>query len=122
MRHPKKGQVERMIIAVVTEKPAVARDIAKVLGIQPRGNGYYDGNGYRITWAFGHLVALAQPHEMNPEWQRWRREQLPILPTEWPLVVNDATREQFAVVRKVINARDVERVICARAKRLPFKV
>ncbi len=101
------------IIAIVAEKPSVARDIAKVLGAGQRGEGCLQGNGYVVTWAVGHLVTLAQPHEIRPEWKRWAREQLPMLPQEWPLVVPDDTRDQFEAVKKVINARDVERVVCA---------
>jgi DNA topoisomerase-3 len=60
-------------IVVLTEKPSVARDIASVLGASQRGEGCLRGNGYVVTWAIGHLVALAQPHEINPDWKRWRR-------------------------------------------------
>ena len=76
-----------MSVAVVAEKPAVARDIAKVLGAGQGGKGYLHGNGYVVTWAVGHLVRLAEPHEINPDWKRWRRELLPMLPERWPLVV-----------------------------------
>ncbi len=100
-------------IAVLAEKPAVARDIARVLGADQRGDGFLHGNGYVVTWAIGHLVALAQPHEINPEWKRWRRDHLPILPIEWPLVVSEETKAQFEAVRRVITAPEVERVICA---------
>ncbi|HSF44182.1 MAG TPA: DNA topoisomerase 3, partial [Thermoanaerobaculia bacterium] len=100
-------------IAVVAEKPSVARDIARVLGATQRGEGVLSGNGYVVTWAIGHLVALAQPHEINPEWRRWRRDHLPMLPAEWPLVVSDETRSQFEAVRKVLTDPAVERVVCA---------
>jgi DNA topoisomerase-3 len=100
-------------VAVLAEKPAVARDIARVLGAGQRGDGFLHGNGYVVTWAIGHLVALAQPHEINPEWKRWRRDHLPILPVEWPLVVSEETKAQFEAVRRVITAPEVERVICA---------
>jgi DNA topoisomerase-3 len=100
-------------IAVLAEKPAVARDIARVLGAGQRGDGFLHGNGYVVTWAIGHLVTLAQPHEINPEWKRWRRDHLPILPVEWPLVVSEETKAQFEAVRRVITAPEVERVICA---------
>src|SRR6266849_4476188 len=100
-------------IAVVAEKPAVARDIARVLGADQRGNGCLQGNGYVVTWAIGHLVTLAQPHEVNPEWRRWRRDHLPMLPGDWPLVVSEDTKEQFEAVRRVITAPGVERVVCA---------
>lgn len=101
------------ITAIVAEKPSVARDIAKVLGADRRGNGFLEGNGYRVTWAIGHLVTLAQPGEIRPEWKKWSRPQLPMLPREWPLVIPESTKEQFEAVRKVINAPDVERVVCA---------
>ena len=79
-------------IAVLAEKPSVARDIARVLGATSRGDGYLHGNGYVVTWAVGHLAALAQPHEINPEWRHWRRDLLPILPNRWPLVVYEKPR------------------------------
>jgi DNA topoisomerase-3 len=100
-------------IAVLAEKPSVARDIARVVGANARGDGYLHGNGYVVTWAIGHLAALAQPHEINPEWRHWRRDLLPMLPKEWPLVVYDKTKEQFEVVRKVLSSSRVARVVCA---------
>ena len=100
-------------IAVLAEKPSVARDIARVLGAGIKGDGYLHGNGYVVTWAIGHLAALAQPHEINPEWRQWRRNLLPMLPGEWPLVVYEKTKDQFEVVRKILNSPKVSRVVCA---------
>jgi DNA topoisomerase-3 len=100
-------------IAVVAEKPAVARDIARVLGASQRGDGFLQGNGYVVTWAIGHLVNLPQPHEVNPDWRKWRRDHLPMLPRDWPLVVSEDTKEQFEAVRRVITDPGVERVVCA---------
>ena len=85
--------------AVLAEKPSVARDIARVLGATSQGDGYLHGNGYVVTWAIGHLVALAQPHEIDPQWRRWRRDLLPMLPAQWPLVVYEKTKDQFETVR-----------------------
>jgi DNA topoisomerase-3 len=102
-----------MSIAVVAEKPSVARDLARVLGAEKRGEGYLHGNGYVVTWAIGHLVGLAEPHEIRPEWRSFRREHLPILPERWPLVVSEETKSQFEVVRKILTSPHVERVICA---------
>jgi len=102
-----------MTVAVVAEKPSVARDLARVLGARKSGDGFLHGNGYAVTWAIGHLVALAQPHEIDPEWKRWRRDRLPMLPKSWPLVVDDGTRDQFEVVRRMLRSDKVEEVICA---------
>src|SRR6266481_6386584 len=100
-------------IAVLAEKPSVARDIARVLGASTQGDGYLHGNGYVVTWAVGHLAALAQPHEIKPEWRQWRRDLLPILPQNWPLVVYDKTKDQFEVVRKIFSSPRVSQVVCA---------
>ena len=94
-------------VAVLAEKPSVARDIARVLGATKQGQGYLHGNGYVVTWAIGHLVALAQPHEIQPEWKHWRRDLLPMLPHDWPLVVYEKTKDQFEVVRKILNSPKV---------------
>ena len=99
--------------AIVAEKPSVARDIARVLGAGKRASGYYSGGGSIVTWAIGHLVKLAEPHQINPEWKAWRRSALPILPSRWPLVVDDERREQFEVVRRILNSPKVGRVVCA---------
>jgi DNA topoisomerase III len=100
-------------VAVLAEKPSVGRDIAKVLGADRKGNGYLHGNGYIVTWAIGHLAALAQPHEIHPEWKQWRRSLLPMLPREWPLVVYDKTKDQFDLVRRILTSPKVSRVVCA---------
>jgi len=100
-------------VAVLAEKPSVARDIAKVLGANTKGDGYMHGGGYVVTWAIGHLAALAQPHEIRPEWKFWRRDTLPMLPASWPLVVYEKTKDQFEVVRKILSSARVSRIICA---------
>jgi DNA topoisomerase-3 len=100
-------------VAVLAEKPSVARDIAAVLGANSKGDGYLHGNGYVVTWAIGHLAALAQPHEIQPAWRQWRRDLLPMLPEHWPLVVYEKTKDQFEVVRKIVNSPRISRVVCA---------
>jgi len=102
---------EQMSIVVVAEKPSVARDIAKVLGAGARRQGYIEGKGYRVTWALGHLVTLAQPHEIKPQWKRWRRDQLPMLPASWPLTVLERTRDQYEIVKTLMSGEDVEYVV-----------
>src|SRR5690606_12423074 len=98
---------------VVAEKPSVARDIAAVLGAATRREGYLEGPGVVVTWALGHLVALAEPQEMHPGWKRWSRESLPMLPKTWPLTVVERSAPQFRVVSRLLKARGVKEIICA---------
>ena len=98
---------------VVAEKPSVARDIARVLGAKTGGEGCLRGNGYVVTWAIGHLVSLQEPEELDERYKRWRREDLPILPQQMALKVLPKTRKQFAIVKKLMNGRETDRVICA---------
>src|SRR6185436_3646515 len=107
------SEVETRNVAVLAEKPSVARDIARVLGANAKGEGYMHGNGYVVTWAIGHLAALAQPHEINPLWKSWRRHLLPMLPDQWPLVVYEKTKGQFDIVKQIITSPKVGRVVCA---------
>ena len=105
--------VSQTNIAVLAEKPSVARDIARVLGASGKGDGFLHGNGYVITWAIGHLAALAQPHEIRPAWKQWRRDTLPMLPDQWPLVVYEKTKHQFEVVKKILRSERISEVVCA---------
>jgi len=107
------GESQSTTVAVLAEKPSVARDIARVLGATSKGDGYLHGNGYVVTWAIGHLASLAQPHEINPAWKQWRADRLPMLPSQWPLVVYDKTKDQFEVVRKIVTSPKVAQVVCA---------
>ena len=107
------ADLESGTIAVLAEKPSVARDIARELGASSRGDGYLHGNRYVVTWAVGHLVSLAQPHEINPEWRKWHRSLLPMLPSQWPLVVYEKTKDQFEIVKRILNSPKVSRVVCA---------
>jgi DNA topoisomerase-3 len=102
-----------MTIAVLAEKPSVARDIARVLGARGRGDGVLTGNGYAVTWAVGHLVALAEPHQIDPRWKRWRAGDLPMVPGDWPLEVVSKTRDRFEVVSRLLRDPEVTEVVCA---------
>ena len=101
------------MIVVVAEKPKVARDIAQVLGAKQGKAGFLEGNGYRVTWAIGHLVGLAAPEEMNAEWRRWHRSHLPMIPRSFRLVVRKGVKDQFGVVERLLNAPDTEEIIAA---------
>lgn len=100
-------------VAIIAEKPSVARDIARVIGASKKGEGYLHGGGFIVTWAVGHLVRLAEPHEIRPEWRCWRRDLLPMLPSEWPLKVIENTRGQFELVSRIMNSPKVSSLICA---------
>ena len=99
--------------AVLAEKPSVARDIARVLGANSKGDGYMHGNGYVVTRAVGHLAALAQPHEINPEWKHWASRPAPHASQAVALIVYEKTKDQFEVVRKVLTSPRISRVVCA---------
>ena len=99
--------------AVIAEKPSVARDIARVLGASNRGNGFFSGEGYVVSWAIGHLVQLAEPHQINPEWKAWHRGALPMLPREWPLFVDEGRKDQFEIVKRILISPKIERIVCA---------
>ncbi len=98
---------------ILTEKPSVARDIAKCLNISRKRDGYFEGNGYQITWAFGHLVELKEPDEYNPAWKRWSLESLPIIPEQFGLRARgDASaQKQLNIIKQLFKVAD--EIICA---------
>jgi DNA topoisomerase-3 len=98
---------------VLTEKPSVARDIARCLGVNNRRDGYLEGNGYRIVWAFGHLVELQEPDQYNKVWKRWSLESLPIIPERFALRARgDASaQKQLQTVKSLF--RSADEIICA---------
>ena len=100
-------------IVVVAEKPSVGRDIARVIGCRTSGDGCLIGERYIVTWAIGHLVTLAEPDEMDPQYKKWSFATLPILPQEIPLKVISATRSQFSKIKKLMNDRETDSLICA---------
>ena len=102
-----------MTVAVIAEKPAVARDLAGVLKATTRGEGCLRGGGYVVTWAIGHLVGLAGPHHIEERWRRWHLPDLPLIPTNWPLVPLAPTREQFDIVRRILTSSDIDHIVCA---------
>ena len=101
------------MIVIVAEKPSVGRDIARVLGCKQNGEGFIAGERYTVTWAVGHLVTLCEPDEIDEKYKKWRMDDLPILPEVIPTKVIGKTKKQFTVIKKLINDKDTERVICA---------
>jgi DNA topoisomerase-3 len=99
---------------IVAEKPSVARDIARVLGCRRRQDGYLTGNGYAVTWAFGHLVRIAEPETINAAWGRpWKKDQLPMVPAPWKYEVTKDGKKQFAVIKKLLIDPQTTEVIAA---------
>ena len=101
------------MICVLAEKPSVARDIARVLGANTPGKGCLKGGGYVVTWAVGHLVTQVNPEEIDARWKIWRQDTLPMLPENIPLKVIAQSRDQFQCVKTILNAPQVDSVICA---------
>ena len=98
------------MIVCIAEKPSVARDIAEILGAKSRRDGYMEGNGYQVTWTFGHLCGLLEPHEYAPEWKRWALSNLPMIPLRFGIkVMNDSgIQKQFKVIETLMaNADEV---------------
>lgn len=99
---------------IIAEKPSVARDLANVVGASTKKDGYFEGNGYAVTYAFGHLVSIAEPEEMDPRWGKpWRMDQLPMLPTDWKYKVLEKSAAQFNVIKKLFCDPKCESIICA---------
>jgi len=98
------------MIVCIAEKPSVARDIAEVLGAKTRKDGYIEGNGYQVTWTFGHLCGLLEPHEYAPEWKTWALSHLPMIPQRFGIkVMNDSgIQKQFKIIETLMaNADEV---------------
>ena len=98
---------------VITEKPSVAMSIAEVLECREKKDGYIEGNGYIVSWCIGHLVGVANPESYNPLYSKWKYEELPILPETWKLQVFNNTKKQFNVLKKLMNKKEVDEIICA---------
>jgi len=98
---------------IVAEKPSVARDIARVLGVKTRDEGFIYNDEYAVTWAIGHLVTLCEPGETDERWQKWNMAQLPMLPDDIPLKVLPKTKKQFSTIKKLMKSKDVTSIICA---------
>lgn len=97
------------MIVCIAEKPSVARDIAHVLGANTSRDGYMEGNGYQVTWTFGHLCTLKEPHDYTPAWKAWSLSSLPMIPPRFgiKLIEHDqGIEKQFRVIEKLMQAAD----------------
>ncbi|MBE4907806.1 DNA topoisomerase III [Bacillus luteolus] len=98
---------------VLAEKPSVARDIARVLQCNKKGNGFFEGEKYIVTWALGHLVTLADPETYDEKYKSWKIEDLPMLPNHLKLVVIKQTGKQYQAVKSQLTRKDVQEIIIA---------
>ena len=98
---------------VIAEKPSVARSIAAVIGAAEKQNGYWQGGGYLVSWCIGHLVSFAEAGQYDEKYCKWRYEDLPILPQPWQFIVPDEKKQQFEVLRALLNRPDVDSVTAA---------
>ena len=96
------------MIVCITEKPSVAKDIAQILGAEHRHQGYYEGNGYQVTWTFGHLCTLKEPHDYTEQWRRWSLGSLPMIPQRFgiKLIDDEGIKRQFNVIETLIQCAD----------------
>ena len=97
------------MILCIAEKPSVGRDIARVLGATTQRDGYMEGNGYCVSWTFGHLCALLDPHEYNDQWKGWNLSSLPMVPTRFGIKVTDdkGIQKQFNTIKDLISRAEM---------------
>ena len=93
----------------IAEKPSVAKEIAEVLGAKVRRNGYFEGNDYCVTWTFGHLCSLQEPHEYTEKWRQWNLSMLPMIPSSFriKLIDDDGIKRQFAIIEELFNRAEM---------------
>ena len=96
------------MIVCIAEKPSVAKDIARILGATAAHDGYMEGNGYQVTWTFGHLCTLKEPHDYTPMWKAWSLSSLPMIPERFGIKLIDqpSIKKQFAVIERLMQSAD----------------
>ena len=97
------------MIVCIAEKPSVAKEIADVLGAKMRHEGYLEGNGYQVTWTFGHLCTLKEPHDYTTQWKSWSLGSLPMIPPRFgiKLIDNQGIAKQFAIIKSLMQQADM---------------
>ncbi|HFU6978072.1 DNA topoisomerase 3 [Gemella morbillorum] len=98
---------------VIAEKPSVAISIAKAIGATKKKDGYYEGNGYKVSWCVGHLIQMANPDSYDEKYAKWNMADLPIIPREYKYEVAKATKKQFNILKKLMNDKEIDMVINA---------
>lgn len=96
------------MIVCIAEKPSVAKDIARIIGANKQYDGYMEGNGYQVTWTFGHLCTLKEPHDYSPLWKHWSLSALPMIPQRFGIkLINDkGVAKQFSIIERLMQAAD----------------
>lgn len=100
-------------VLIIAEKPSVARDIAKVLKVNKKGEGYIFNDETIVSWAIGHLVTLSEPEEYDDKYKKWAKNTLPILPEKMALKGIKNTKSQLVVLKKIMNSKEVDSIVCA---------
>ncbi|HGS9552822.1 TPA: DNA topoisomerase 3 [Clostridioides difficile] len=98
---------------VIAEKPSVAISIAKVIGATKKKDGYYEGNGYKVSWCVGHLIQMANPESYDEKYAKWNMADLPIIPREYKYEIAKSTKKQFTIFKKLMNDKEIDIVINA---------
>ena len=98
---------------IITEKPSVARDIARVLKVTGKKDGFIEGNGLKITWALGHLIEFMQPDQYGEHYQKWDMGHLPIIPDEFLTKPIEGSKQQYDVVKRLLEDEGIKEVVCA---------
>ena len=98
---------------VIAEKPSVAKDIANIIGAKTLKEKYYEGNNYIVTWAVGHLLTLKTPEMYSSFYEKWKLDDLPIIPSEFQYYLINNTKSQFKVIETLWNREDVDTIICS---------
>ena len=93
---------------VIAEKPSVAQSIAKVIGATTKHDGYLEGSGYLVSWCVGHLVELAEPEEYDGKYEKWRKEDLPIIPSNWEYQISLGTKKQYQILKELLFSEQVD--------------
>ena len=107
------GKIYMEHILVVAEKPSVAISIAKIIGATKKKDGYYEGNGYKVSWCVGHLIQMANPDAYDEKYAKWNISDLPIIPKQYKFEVAKATKKQFNILKKLMNDKEIDTVINA---------
>ena len=98
---------------VIAEKPSVSRAIAEVIGAQEREDGYLRGTDCMVSWCFGHLVEYVSPDAYDEKFNQWRYEDLPIIPKDWKVTVSEDKKDQFYILKRLLNSPEIEYVVNA---------